>query len=102
MSLEQLSSYDARYRARLNPKNLFYVNALLRLLRSLLKMLESEAYTEPASLVEAEVLGINDFLFRAGIDNVNIFKVLRYMDRSQISRKVMGFLEVVAAKVLLA
>ncbi|CAM9502241.1 unnamed protein product, partial [Discosporangium mesarthrocarpum] len=46
----------------------------------------------------SEMLGINQFLFRAAVDNVNIFKVQRYMERSGISRKartlwVMGFLD---------
>lgn len=38
--------------------------------------------------VRSEMLEINDFLFRARVDNVNIFKVQRYMRRSEIARKV--------------
>ncbi|CAB1113398.1 unnamed protein product [Ectocarpus sp. CCAP 1310/34] len=38
--------------------------------------------------VRSEMLEVNDFLFRAGLDNVNLFKLQRYMRRSEISRKV--------------
>ena len=31
---------------------------------------------------------INDFLFATQLDNVNLFKILRYCDKSQISKKV--------------
>ncbi len=41
----------------------------------------------------ANVFLINHFLFWAGIDNINVFKVERYMQRSQIAKKVMGFLQ---------
>ncbi|CAN0547154.1 unnamed protein product, partial [Laminaria digitata] len=34
------------------------------------------------------MLEINDFLFRAGLDNTNMFKLQRYMRKSEISRKV--------------
>lgn len=36
----------------------------------------------------SEMLEVNDFLFRAGVDNVNIFKLRGYMRKSEISRKV--------------
>ncbi|CAM9799349.1 unnamed protein product, partial [Ectocarpus fasciculatus] len=47
--------------------------------------------------VRSEMLEINDFLFRAGLDNMNLFKLQRYMRRSEISRKVMGFMDLSAA-----
>lgn len=37
---------------------------------------------------EAKLWTINDFLFHSQLDNVNMFKVLRYCEKSQISRKV--------------
>lgn len=39
------------------------------------------------------VLSVNELLFESGMDNVNIFKVVRYMEQSQISKKVLGFAE---------
>ena len=37
---------------------------------------------------ETRLLKLNDFLFTSHLDNVNFFKVLRYCQRSQISKKV--------------
>ena len=36
----------------------------------------------------SEMLEVNDFLFRAGVDNLNIFKLLGYMRKSEVARKV--------------
>ncbi|PKU39204.1 hypothetical protein llap_10488 [Limosa lapponica baueri] len=36
---------------------------------------------------------INDFLFQSQIDNINLFKVQRYCEKSLISRKLFGFVE---------
>eukprot|EP00752_Nemacystus_decipiens_P010933 g9717.t1 len=52
-----------------------------------------EAQEEKEEAARSEMLEINDFLFRAGLDNVNLFKLQRYMRRSEISRKVMGFMD---------
>ncbi|KAM8861765.1 ATP-dependent DNA helicase DDX11 isoform 6-T6 [Synchiropus picturatus] len=40
-----------------------------------------------------EMLTINNFLFKARIDNINLFKLERYFEKSMISRKLGGFVE---------
>jgi chromosome transmission fidelity protein 1 len=37
---------------------------------------------------EVKLQSINDFLFDAHLDNLNLFKVLKYCKRSKISMKV--------------
>lgn len=44
-------------------------------------------------LPATELLTINNFLFKAQIDNINLFKVQRYFEKSMISRKLCGFIE---------
>ncbi|XP_012892446.1 PREDICTED: putative ATP-dependent RNA helicase DDX11-like protein 8, partial [Dipodomys ordii] len=39
------------------------------------------------------LLSINDFLCRSQADNINLFKVQRYLEKSMISRKLFGFTE---------
>ncbi|CAM9128501.1 unnamed protein product [Chrysoparadoxa australica] len=51
----------------------------------------------PAEMV-TRVDRINDFLFRAGIDNVNLFKLQRYVEKSRIGQKVMGFADMSAVE----
>ena len=40
-----------------------------------------------------QLLAINEFLFAAKLDNLNLFKILRYCRRSQIAKKLFGFVE---------
>lgn len=49
---------------------------------------QSSGGGEEEESARSEMLEINDFLFRAGVDNVNIFRLQRYMRRSEICRKV--------------
>ncbi len=120
LALFQLSQYEVRYRQRLTGKNLFYITAILRVLRKKKALLSGDEETCSSSSTgqlqqgvidkevkeggvvsspgtggvnEADVFLINDFLFLAGIDNINVFKVERYMQRSQVAKKVMGFLQ---------
>ena len=46
------------------------------------------AEREGGGVEETQLLKLNDFLFTSHLDNVNFFKVLRYCERSHISKKV--------------
>ena len=47
---------------------------------------------DPSKLaVTTEILGSNDFLFRCGLDNVNLFKVKRHITETNLDSKVGGF-----------
>jgi hypothetical protein len=48
-------------------------------------------YAEPSRL-----LTINDFLFATQTDNINFFKLQRYLERSDLVRKLRGFVERIA------
>ena len=93
-----------------------YINQLLHILNSFIKTMQGDAiksiklimtYFYPVSstgvmcgqkvggarsvmggVEETQLLKLNDFLFTSHLDNVNFFKVLRYCQRSQISKKV--------------
>jgi len=111
-ALGQVALYWERYSARLSGKNAFYVQQILRILRGLVDFVRrkvAQAQAAQAAASEAQekgetedgggnsggsvVLSVNSLLFEAGIDNVNLFKVVRYMEGSQISKKVLGFAE---------
>uniref|UniRef100_A0AAR2LXY8 Helicase ATP-binding domain-containing protein n=1 Tax=Pygocentrus nattereri TaxID=42514 RepID=A0AAR2LXY8_PYGNA len=81
----QLSQYCDRYRSRLKAKNLMYIKQILFVLEGLVRTLGGHIFVFTTG---AELLTINDFLFRAQIDNINLFKVQKYFEKSMISRKV--------------
>uniref|UniRef100_A0A8C2YH00 ATP-dependent DNA helicase DDX11 n=1 Tax=Coturnix japonica TaxID=93934 RepID=A0A8C2YH00_COTJA len=88
----QLLQYMERYRKRLKAKNLMYIKQILYLLERFVVMLGGNVNQNPScqavSQTGTELKSINDFLFQSQIDNINLFKVQRYCEKSLISRKV--------------
>uniref|UniRef100_A0A8V0YEE1 ATP-dependent DNA helicase DDX11 n=1 Tax=Gallus gallus TaxID=9031 RepID=A0A8V0YEE1_CHICK len=93
----QLLQYMERYRKRLKAKNLMYIKQILYLLERFVVMLGGNVNQNPSCQVVSqtgtELKSINDFLFQSQIDNINLFKVQRYCEKSLISRKLFGFVE---------
>ncbi|XP_051639955.1 ATP-dependent DNA helicase DDX11 isoform X4 [Manacus candei] len=103
----QLSQYMERYRKRLKAKNLMYIKQILYLLERFVAMLGGNVNQNPGCQTVSQTVfsplppflsgtvlkSINDFLFQSQIDNINLFKVQRYCEKSLISRKLFGFVE---------
>ncbi|XP_042324008.1 ATP-dependent DNA helicase DDX11 isoform X2 [Sceloporus undulatus] len=93
----QLSQYLERYRKRLKAKNLMYIKQILFLLERFVAVLggniNQNPNTQNISEAGVELKSINDFLFQCQIDNINLFKVQHYCEKSLISRKLFGFVE---------
>ncbi|KAI7802478.1 ATP-dependent DNA helicase DDX11 isoform X1 [Triplophysa rosa] len=92
----QLSQYSERYRSRLKAKNLMYIKQILFVLEGLVCTLGGKVGQNPntqSCQPGSELLTINDFLFRAQCDNINLFKVQKYFEKSMISQKLCGFVE---------
>nr|XP_060632744.1 ATP-dependent DNA helicase DDX11 [Anolis sagrei ordinatus] len=93
----QLLQYMERYRKRLKAKNLMYIKQILFLLERFVIVLGGNVNQNPKTqnILEAgvELKSINDFLFQCQIDNINLFKVQHYCEKSLISRKLFGFVE---------
>uniref|UniRef100_A0A8C2V5Z1 DEAD/H-box helicase 11 n=1 Tax=Chinchilla lanigera TaxID=34839 RepID=A0A8C2V5Z1_CHILA len=93
----QLLQYMERYRKRLKAKNLMYIKQILYLLEKFVAVLggniKQNPNTQSLSQTGTELKTINDFLFQSQVDNINLFKVQRYCERSKVSRKLCGFTE---------
>uniref|UniRef100_A0A671VRG8 ATP-dependent DNA helicase DDX11 n=1 Tax=Sparus aurata TaxID=8175 RepID=A0A671VRG8_SPAAU len=75
----QLSQYADRYKSRLKAKNLMYIKQILFVIEGLVRVLGGKVGQNPQSQTTqtgTEMLTINNFLFKAQIDNINLFKVL--------------------------
>uniref|UniRef100_A0A671KGY9 ATP-dependent DNA helicase DDX11 n=1 Tax=Sinocyclocheilus anshuiensis TaxID=1608454 RepID=A0A671KGY9_9TELE len=86
----QLSQYCERYRSRLKAKNLMYIKQILFVLEGLVRTLGGKVGQNPntqSCQPGSELLTINDFLFKAQVDNINLFKVQKYFEKSMISHK---------------
>ncbi|XP_036029593.1 ATP-dependent DNA helicase DDX11 [Onychomys torridus] len=93
----QLVQYMERYRKRLKAKNLMYIKQILYLLEKFVAVLGGNVKQNPStqSLLQtgSELKSINDFPFQSQVDNINLFKVQRYLEKSMVSRKLFGFTE---------
>ncbi|CAL9695345.1 unnamed protein product [Knipowitschia caucasica] len=92
----QLSQYSDRYRSRLLAKNIMYIKQILFVIQGLVRALGGKVGQNPQSQstqAGTEMFTINNFLFKAQIDNINLFKLQRYFEKSLISRKLGGFVE---------
>ncbi|XP_060162474.1 ATP-dependent DNA helicase DDX11 isoform X1 [Globicephala melas] len=88
----QLLQYMERYGKRLKAKNLMYIKQILYVLEKFVTVLggnvKQSPNTQSLSQAGTELKTVSDFLFESQIDNINLFKVKRYCEKSMVSRKV--------------
>jgi chromosome transmission fidelity protein 1 len=90
-SAAAIAGYLTRYRARLSPGNLRHLGTLLVAARALQRAVAAPSAAEAGASVNASasvltaasadaarVLQLSEFLFEAGIDHLNLFKLARY------------------------
>ncbi|XP_071951363.1 ATP-dependent DNA helicase DDX11-like [Antedon mediterranea] len=93
----QLSQYMEKFKSRLKAKNLMYIKQILQILGRCIKALggKTNAPAEEQQLgpSNSKLYTINDFLFSTEIDNINMFKIRKYCEKSMISKKLNGYVE---------
>eukprot|EP00730_Choanoeca_flexa_P017388 TRINITY_DN8368_c0_g1_i3.p1 TRINITY_DN8368_c0_g1~~TRINITY_DN8368_c0_g1_i3.p1 ORF type:complete len:858 (+),score=172.32 TRINITY_DN8368_c0_g1_i3:387-2960(+) len=85
-----LLTYCQKYKKRLKAKNLMYIKQLLSTFKRWMQCL---ADVDKAERKSETLQPVNEFLFTTETAHVNFFKLLRYCDRSQLARKLLGFME---------
>uniref|UniRef100_A0A8C9TGD9 DEAD/H (Asp-Glu-Ala-Asp/His) box helicase 11 n=1 Tax=Scleropages formosus TaxID=113540 RepID=A0A8C9TGD9_SCLFO len=83
----QLSQYVGRYRNRLKAKNLMYLKQILFVVEGLVRVLGGGKNIPQGHnfflFAGTEMLTINNFLFKAQIDNINLFKLFGFVEKYQ-------------------
>ncbi|KAF2147016.1 uncharacterized protein K452DRAFT_330380 [Aplosporella prunicola CBS 121167] len=88
-SRAQLTIYLQKFRNKLKGKNRVYVAQTVRLLDSLIGYLQ----TRVANSKEQEgVVQIGDMMTGKGVDQINLYKLARYLQESKLARKVDGYI----------
>ncbi|KAG9528532.1 ATP-dependent RNA helicase CHL1, partial [Aureobasidium melanogenum] len=86
----QLTVYLQRFRNRLKGKNRVYVTQVVRLLDSIANYLQSlETKNGTEGIVQA-----TDLLKGKGVDQINLYKLMHYLQESKLARKVEGYVSV--------
>jgi len=86
-SRAQLGMYLQRFRNKLKGKNRVYVAQVVRLVDSLAGYLEGKSGMKGEGVVEA-----SELLAGKGVDQINLYKLLRYLQESKLARKVEGYI----------
>ncbi|KAI9735876.1 MAG: ATP-dependent DNA helicase chl1 [Cirrosporium novae-zelandiae] len=90
---EQLVIYLQKFRNRLKGKNRVYVTQMIRLLDSLGEYLQGK---EKAGLGKKGVMDgeakSSDLLAGKGVDQINLYKLSKYLQESKLARKVDGYI----------
>jgi chromosome transmission fidelity protein 1 len=84
----QLKIYLQKFRNRLKGKNRVYVTQTVRLLQSLISFLEKKATNGNAA---EGLIQVSDLMSGQGVDQINLFKLARYLQESKLARKVDGY-----------
>jgi len=97
-SVNELSQYKEKYKKRLKAKNIMYIDQILYVLNALIDSLKVKDDGDDKK-IETEMMTINNFTYKTKIDNVNLFKIKRYCQKSLISKKLNGFVDRYQGKV---
>ncbi|XP_044729931.1 ATP-dependent DNA helicase DDX11 [Chrysoperla carnea] len=92
----QLIQYKEKYLNRFSAKNLLRLNQIIFIIERLIKLLGGKPGIVPEqenSKSESQMYTLQDFVFAADIDSINIFKLLEFCETSKISHKLHGFSE---------
>ena len=81
----QLTAYLVKFRTRLKGKNRVYVAQTVRLVDSLISYLQGIAST---NRIAEGTVNISDALLGKGADQINLNKLIHYLQESKLARKV--------------
>ncbi len=84
----QLGTYLQKFRNRLKGKNRIYVTQVVRLLDSLSGFLEGKGSARRAA---EGLVNVSDLMSGKGVDQINLYKLMRYLVDSKLARKVEGY-----------
>jgi chromosome transmission fidelity protein 1 len=108
-ALQQLQLYVSKYTHRLAGRNLFYLGQIRRILLAFQKYLKkpctgssnnnrhyhhhlSQPKQQSTHQLKSSIMQTaTELLIELKLDNINIFRILRYLSRSKLSQKLLGF-----------
>ena len=100
-SSSQLHSYMERYSHRIAGRNLFYLSQIVKCLKAMTEYLSNASNPSNSNCCPStsqqqhqnfRLMTIFEFLFALKLDNVNLYKLSRYLKVSKLSQKLLGFI----------
>ncbi|RCH82838.1 ATP-dependent DNA helicase chl1, partial [Rhizopus stolonifer] len=89
LTWNQLSLYIQKYKERLLGKNVVYIKQVLNILKTLIQ----HFHVNDKSKRKDSIVRVNEFLHNSSIDHLNMYKIKNYLERSNLARKLNGFID---------
>ena len=84
----QLGVYLQKFRNRLKGKNRVYVAQVVRMIDSISGCLETKSTEKQSS---EGIVNVSHLMAGKGVDQINLYKLMRYLQESKLARKVEGY-----------
>ncbi|KAG5518111.1 hypothetical protein PMAC_003297 [Pneumocystis sp. 'macacae'] len=88
LAINQINIYLSKFNKKLKGKNLVYIKQIMKLLENISNFMERKNNIVGDIQVEQ-----SEILFYGGADQVNIYKLEKYMKNSGLARKIDGYFE---------
>lgn len=94
-AMTQLHAYVQKYASRLCGRNITYLNQIRKILIAFSKHLKtgnsSKKMKRSQTPVSSCMVTATELQFKLKLDNINIFNIINYLERSRLSQKLHGF-----------
>lgn len=96
---DAVTVYLERFQSLLNGRNLYYVNLLHSVVKRLTSFMQARsAATSSVTTPSEVVMGVNDFLFQAALDNINLFKLKKHILGVNLANRMGGYADATFAQ----
>ena len=100
---DQLTAYTTKYMSRLCGRNLHHLGQLKKVCQAVVRHLEkvqtlydAERHANRKTMGSYErLLSPSEFVIELNLDTINLFPLLRYMERTRLAQKLLGFTSVI-------
>lgn len=94
-AISMIENYIDRFKERLTADNLRVLKVLLSVAKRLVSVLTMSSTEKEKKTNRKKLSSLNDFLFSAKLDDVNVFELVRFLKQTKIAQKIAGYGEYV-------
>jgi chromosome transmission fidelity protein 1 len=94
-AISMIENYIERFKERLTADNLRVLKVLLSVAKRLVSVLTMSLSEKEKMMNSKKLTSLNDFLFDAKLDDVNVFELVRFLKQTKIAQKIAGYGEYV-------
>ena len=87
-AISMIENYIDRFKERLTADNLRVLKVLLSVAKRLVSVLTMSSTEKEKKTNRKKLSSLNDFLFSAKLDDVNVFELVRFLKQTKIAQKI--------------